>query len=255
MPQLTSALWILALVATLLNVAATAARLSSKTPPAAAASAPDALAQSALKPTSATLAYVMNNNNDVVTRASATDYLKMIGVEPGDSVADIGCGTGFHVLRASEMVGPKGIAYAIDLDPEEVRYVEGRAAVLGLKNVRGVVSGPVSIPLPPATLDKALLVNVLHCIITGPTENDPKIRETRVIPFLKSIRAVLKPGALLLVFDQAPSTMANEGGVSQSVVRKIFPEAGFTLHSVEGNDSGYTYLWRAGGQAQRNPTQ
>ena len=39
-------------------------------------------------------------------------------IKPGDTVADIGAGSGYHTFRMSRAVGPKGKVYAVDIQPQ-----------------------------------------------------------------------------------------------------------------------------------------
>ncbi len=56
-------------------------------------------------------------------------------VKPGQTVADLGCGPGFHVFALAERVGPTGRVYAVDSDPKAIRAVERKAAKRGASNV------------------------------------------------------------------------------------------------------------------------
>ena len=187
------------------------------------------------------LSYVLGNNNDMQSRHDATRYVEVMGIEPGMTLADIGCGTGFHTLAASGWVGPTGRVYGVDIDAEEVAYVQRRAEALGLTNVTGVVSGPRGLGLPAAGVDRMLLINVLHCMLNGRTEHDPSMRK-QVLPFLRSLRAALRPKGLLLVSDQPPEVMHDQGGVSLAVARSLMRAAGFAEWHVEDGTGLYVLV-------------
>ncbi|HTY35363.1 class I SAM-dependent methyltransferase [Mycobacterium sp.] len=63
--------------------------------------------------------------------------LDIAGVAPGDSVLDIGSGTGQPALSAARVVGPDGTVLGIDLSPLMVEAA--RRASVGLGNVHFVV--------------------------------------------------------------------------------------------------------------------
>src|SRR5215216_2056640 len=44
--------------------------------------------------------------------------LSALKLNPGDTVADIGCGTGYFTWRLAEAVGPTGHVYGEDIQPE-----------------------------------------------------------------------------------------------------------------------------------------
>jgi len=56
-------------------------------------------------------------------------------VEPGMTVADTGCGTGFFSLALARMVGPYGRVIAVDLQAEALALLEEKAEKLGLAKV------------------------------------------------------------------------------------------------------------------------
>ncbi|MEM0129406.1 MAG: methyltransferase domain-containing protein [Thermoplasmata archaeon] len=87
-----------------------------------------------------------------------------VGLRPGETVVDVGAGTGFFALPAAERVGPEGRVYAVDLSAELVALIEERARRRGLPAVRVVQSTPDRIPLPDRIADVVLLANVLHDI-------------------------------------------------------------------------------------------
>src|SRR3954470_13028497 len=80
----------------------------------------------------------------------------------GDSVADIGAGTGYFTVRLAARVGPQGRVYANDLQPEMLKMLGARLLRERITNVTPV-QGTVDDPrLPPAALDLVLMVDVYH---------------------------------------------------------------------------------------------
>jgi ubiquinone/menaquinone biosynthesis C-methylase UbiE len=53
-------------------------------------------------------------------------YLKEKGLKKGMTFADIGCGPGFFVFPASEIVGEKGKVYALDTQQEMLNELNKR---------------------------------------------------------------------------------------------------------------------------------
>lgn len=83
-----------------------------------------------------------------------------MGIAPGETVADIGAGSGYYVTRLSPRVGPGGKVLAEDVTPAYLASLERR--VKGLDNVT-VVRGEAHDPrLPPASVDAAILVHMYH---------------------------------------------------------------------------------------------
>lgn len=61
--------------------------------------------------------------------------LSFIGVEPGMTFADIGCGEGFFAIPAARMVGASGRVYAVDIDASSIESLMRTASREGLTNV------------------------------------------------------------------------------------------------------------------------
>ncbi len=88
--------------------------------------------------------------------------LRDLGLEPGDVMADIGCGPGFFTLPAARIVGAEGRVFAADIQGEMLSTVKSRAAEEHLSNVRVVKTSDTEIPLPPESCDFVLLAFVLN---------------------------------------------------------------------------------------------
>jgi SAM-dependent methyltransferase len=88
--------------------------------------------------------------------------LEALDVEPGQTICDMGCGNGFYTLELARRVGPGGVVYAVDIQPEMLRMVAEAAGREGLTNVRPVLGTAIDPRLPPAAVDLCLCVDVYH---------------------------------------------------------------------------------------------
>lgn len=88
--------------------------------------------------------------------------LDALGVKPGATVCDMGAGNGFYTLELARMVGPEGLVYAVDIQPEMLRMLSRRAAQEGLGNIRLVLGSPIDPRLPAGEIDLVLCVDVYH---------------------------------------------------------------------------------------------
>ncbi|HZT79405.1 MAG TPA: methyltransferase domain-containing protein [Gemmataceae bacterium] len=87
---------------------------------------------------------------------------KLLKIKPGEVVADIGAGSGYHTFRLSRLVGPKGKVYAVDIQPEMLAIMRQRARQLKVANVE-LIQGTESDPkLPANAVDLILMVDVYH---------------------------------------------------------------------------------------------
>src|SRR5688572_3378865 len=53
-------------------------------------------------------------------RAFREKVLRLARLKPGESVLDVGCGTGTLAIAARPLVGPAGAVYGIDASPEMI---------------------------------------------------------------------------------------------------------------------------------------
>jgi ubiquinone/menaquinone biosynthesis C-methylase UbiE len=118
-----------------------------------------------------------------------------LGLQAGQSVADVGCGAGYFVPYLARAVGRSGRIYAIDIQPEMLALVEQKIARLSLQNVETVLSKETDTQLPEGSVDLALLVDV-YAELGAPRA------------LLANLREVLKPEGRLVVIDFKPERAA-----------------------------------------------
>jgi len=88
--------------------------------------------------------------------------VRLLGVNSGMTVADIGAGSGYYVVRLSPIVGPNGRILAEDVMPEYLRSLRIRVRDLGSQNVVIILGEPHDPKLPSGSTDLALLVHMYH---------------------------------------------------------------------------------------------
>ena len=87
--------------------------------------------------------------------------LEALALRPGDRVADIGCGTGYHARRFAEAVGPTGRVFGVEIQPEMLALFEREMQRRGVPNAVGVLGTPED-PRLPEPVDVAILIDVYH---------------------------------------------------------------------------------------------
>ena len=91
-----------------------------------------------------------------------TDLLiERLPLELDDVVADIGAGTGYFTFPIARRV-PDGEVLAVDIQPEMLALLEGRAAEAGVENVRPVLGTVTDPNLPAGGVDLILIVDAYH---------------------------------------------------------------------------------------------
>ena len=87
--------------------------------------------------------------------------VKEIGLKPGFSVIDFGCGPGGYVPATSKAIGENGKLYALDINPAAIEMVNKLVAKNGLKNVE-IIQSSGDTHLPAKSIDVVLLFDVFH---------------------------------------------------------------------------------------------
>lgn len=139
-----------------------------------------------------------------------------LALKPDARVADLGAGTGYFSARLANML-PKGRVYAVDIEPDMVRYLEARAKRENLRNLVAVAGAPGD-PRLPEKVDLILLVDVYHHI------------EDRVRYFSK-LHAALRPGGRIAVVDfrlDSPQGPPPSARVAPETVKAEMRAAGYT---------------------------
>src|SRR6266436_3957760 len=72
-------------------------------------------------------------------RLQINRVMDILGIVPGKTVADVGAGSGWFTVRAARRVGERGMVYAVDINPESIRYIGARAQKEQLRNVKTIL--------------------------------------------------------------------------------------------------------------------
>ena len=153
--------------------------------------------------------------------------VRLLGIKSGMTVADIGAGSGYYVVRVSPIVGAGGRVIAEDIKPEYLRGLRKRVRDLGLQNVTISLGEPHDPRLPADSVDVAILVHMYHEIA------QPSALLYNLVP-------ALKPGARVGIVDAFAPT--SEHGTPPSVLRCELAVVGYREVSLDRLDGSNAYL-------------
>jgi SAM-dependent methyltransferase len=88
--------------------------------------------------------------------------LRELGLKPGMNVADVGAGTGYYARRFAPLIGPSGVVYAVDVQPEMIQLLNTLTKNVGITNIKPVLCSVRDVKLAAETIDLAIMVDVYH---------------------------------------------------------------------------------------------
>jgi len=151
--------------------------------------------------------------------------VRLLGIKSGMTVADIGAGSGYHVVRLSPIVGANGRIIAEDVMPKYVQNLRKRVRDLGLQNVEIRLSEPHDPKLPADSVDIAILVHMYH-----------EIKQPYAL--LYNLVPALKPEARVGIVDAFAPT--SKHGTPPNLLRCELAAVGYreiSLDRLAGSDA------------------
>lgn len=111
-----------------------------------------------------------------------------IGLRTGETVADIGAGTGIFSVPLARAVGASGTVYSVEVDAGFLPLIEAKAREGGVSNIRTVLGEFGDPKLPVRDVDVAFFHDVLHHI------------EQRAA-YIQALAAYMPAGSRIVVVD------------------------------------------------------
>ena len=159
--------------------------------------------------------------------------VELLGLQPGQNVADVGAGTGYFTRRMAKKILPGGIAVAADIEAGFFPYVSKRALEAGQDNIFTQLALVDNPRLAPGTYDLIFICNTLHHI------------EHRA-EYYAWLRRGLKPGGRVVIVDffkdmEIPVGPKPSERLAPGSLRLEFESAGFTV-SIDAESLPYQYI-------------
>ncbi len=161
----------------------------------------------------------------------AANVIRILGIKPGQTVADIGAGSGYYTMRVAPIVGPRGMVIAQDIMPQYLGRLKSRTARARLRNVKFVLGNPVDPRLPKNAIDTALLIHMYHEI-------------AQPYQLLWELRASMKPGGRVAIVDlDRPS---ERHGMPKATLVCEVKAVGYDLVTITDLQPGYLAVFKPG---------
>jgi ubiquinone/menaquinone biosynthesis C-methylase UbiE len=155
----------------------------------------------------------------LISRARLRDAL---APRPGETMLEVGPGTGYYTLAAARWIGPSGRLHIVDVQQEMLDHTMRRAAADGIENIEPRRADARRLPYDDDAFDAAFLVTVLGEV----PDQDAALRE---------LRRVLRPGGRLVVGELC----VDPHMVTSKSLRRRADAAGLRFERRVGPPVGY----------------
>ena len=122
------------------------------------------------------------------------EVIMALGLKDGETVADIGAGSGYFALRLAHHVGDTGRVYAVDINPDMIIHMNRRIRDMRLMTIETILSVPDDPLLMDASIDRFFICDTWHHI-----ENQTA--------YLALMKKMLKPGGQVIMIDYQKKAM------------------------------------------------
>jgi arsenite methyltransferase len=116
------------------------------------------------------------------------EVIAAMNLKEGETLADIGAGSGYFAFRFARKLGDSGRVYAVDINSDMILYMNRHIRDTKLKNVTTILSDPNDPLLAEALIDRFFICNTWHHI--GDRNQ-----------YLALMRKMLKPGGQIIILD------------------------------------------------------
>lgn len=122
-------------------------------------------------------------------------------------MADVGAGGGWLSTRLARQVGPSGTAYAEEILPRYVAFLQNRARQEKLPQMKAIL-GTTSDPKLPANLDAVIILNAYH-------------EFGQPLDMLAKIKTSMRPGARLGFIERDNPALRTEAETTYHQTGKV----------------------------------
>ncbi|HTY61953.1 MAG TPA: methyltransferase domain-containing protein [Acidobacteriota bacterium] len=153
------------------------------------------------------------------------EVLAALDLKPGETIADIGAGSGYFSFRFARKLGDTGRVYAVDINSDMILHMNRYIRDNRLKNVTTILSAPDDPLLMDASINRFFICNTWHHI-----QNRPQ--------YVARMKKMLKPGGQIIIIDykkkQLPVGPPPEMKLAKREVIAEMEAGGFKLAKEHG---------------------
>jgi ubiquinone/menaquinone biosynthesis C-methylase UbiE len=126
------------------------------------------------------------------------EVLRALALHSGETIADVGAGTGYFSLPLAQAVGPEGKVYAVDAQAEMLSLLKQKLNRAAITNVELIPAEADQTGLLASSCDLFFLANIWH-----------EIEDQHAV--LREAQRVLKKGGRIDILDWRPDVEPEHG--------------------------------------------
>jgi arsenite methyltransferase len=149
-------------------------------------------------------------------------FFDLAGLDTGESVVDLGSGSGMDVFFAAMEVGPSGHVTGVDMTPAQLTKADALRLAFGFAQVAFIDGHIDAVLLPDASADVVISNGVINLAPDKPAV------------FAEAAR-VLRPGGRLALADTDLWASCIGGAAHEDAYRRAIESAGFTISQIKRN--------------------
>jgi ubiquinone/menaquinone biosynthesis C-methylase UbiE len=155
-----------------------------------------------------------------------SDILQALDPRPGDTIVDLGCGSGYFALKLSAPLGKRGRVIAEDVRWLPLVFLRARTILKKKYNISLIHGQPTNPHLPVSAVNAVLILNTYH-----------ELSAPHAI--LTQVSRALVPGGRLIIVDRQPNpanigiTENGEHEIAATSVDSAIRQMGFDVVSQE----------------------
>jgi ubiquinone/menaquinone biosynthesis C-methylase UbiE len=173
--------------------------------------------------------FILFNNPKREEWEKTSKVMELLDFKKGNTIADVGCGSGYYTYRFSKLVGDNGRVYAIDIKERHLDFINEFVKLRGINNIETIVSAEDDICLDKK-VDYVFMCSLYH-IIYGVFSEPVRSR------LIHSIKNALKRDGRLIIVDNGPvedEQLPYHGPfITKELIEYQLSFYGFTLEKYE----------------------
>ena len=140
--------------------------------------------------------FILFNNPERESWENSKKIMGFLPFKKGDTIADIGAGSGYYSYRFSKLVGDEGRVYALDIKEDHINFIKDFIKKQEITNLVPIKNELDNLNINEK-VDYAFMCSLYH-ILYGVSSQ--KERDT----FINNIKKILKKNGVLIIVDNGP---------------------------------------------------